>query len=157
MTIAPQENSQTLDLFKAGQLDGAWLPEPWASRLVVDAGAHVLLDEKDLWPDGDFVTTHLIVSTDYLSKYPGTVKKLLEAEYATSEWIAANPDEAKTLSNTVIEKLSGKPLSAEVLDRAWEQPADHARPDRVQPADVRRPRAWRRARPRRPTCTASTT
>lgn len=118
VTIAPQENSQTLDLFKAGQLDGAWLPEPWASRLV-DAGAHVLLDEKELWPDGDFVTTHLIVATDYLSEYPGTVKKLLEAEYATSEWIAANPDEAKTLSNTVIEKLSGKPLSAAVLDRAW--------------------------------------
>ena len=119
VTIAPQENSQTLDAFKAGQLDGAWLPEPWASRLVVDAGAHVLVDEKDLWPDGDFVTTHLIVATDYLSQYPGTVKKLLEAEYATSEWIAANPDEAKTLSNTVIEKLSGKPLSQDVLDRAW--------------------------------------
>ncbi|WP_315096718.1 ABC transporter substrate-binding protein [uncultured Cellulomonas sp.] len=119
VTIAPQENSQTLDLFKAGELDGAWLPEPWASRLVVDAGAHVLLDEKELWPDGDFVTTHLIVATEFLSEYPGTVKKLLEAGYTTSEWIAANPDEAKTLSNTVIEKLSGKPLSPEVLDRAW--------------------------------------
>jgi NitT/TauT family transport system substrate-binding protein len=119
VTIAPQENSQTLDAFKAGQLDGAWLPEPWASRLVVDAGAHVLVDEKDLWPDGDFVTTHLIVSTDYLSKYPGTVKKLIEAEYETSEWITANPDEAKTTANAAIEKLSGKPLSQAVLDRAW--------------------------------------
>ena len=120
VTIAPQENSQTLDLFKAGQLDGAWLPEPWASRLVVDAGAHVLLDEKELWPEGDFVTTHLVVATEYLSTYPGTVKKLLEAQYTASEWIAANPEEAKTLSNSVIEKLSGKPLSTEVLDRAWE-------------------------------------
>ncbi|MBO3085807.1 ABC transporter substrate-binding protein [Cellulomonas fengjieae] len=119
VTIAPQENSQTLDLLKAGELDGAWLPEPWASRLVVDAGAHVLLDEKELWPDGDFVTTHLIVSTEYLSTYPGTVKKLLEAQLATSEWIAANPDEAKTRSNAVIEELSGKPLSPQVLDRAW--------------------------------------
>ena len=119
VTIAPQENSQTLDAFKAGQLDGAWLPEPWASRLVVDAGAHVLVDEKDLWPDGDFVTTHLIVSTDFLSKYPGTVKKLIEAEYDTNEWIAANPEEAKTTANAAIEKLSGKPLSQDVLDRAW--------------------------------------
>ncbi|WP_456825842.1 ABC transporter substrate-binding protein [Cellulomonas sp. P5_E12] len=119
VTIAPQENSQTLDAFKAGTLDGAWLPEPWASRLVVDAGAHVLVDEKDLWPDGDFVTTHLIVTTDFLSKYPGTVKKLIEAEYETSQWIEANPEEAKTTANAAIEKLSGKPLSQEVLDRAW--------------------------------------
>jgi len=119
VTILPQENSQTLDTFKAGQVDGAWLPEPWASRLVVDAGAHVLVDEKDLWPDGDFVTTHLIVSTEFLDKYPGTVKKLIEAEYATSEWVAANPDDAKTTANAAIEKLSGKPLSGAVLDRAW--------------------------------------
>lgn len=118
VNIVPQENSQTLDAFKAGQVDGAWLPEPWASRLV-DAGAHVLVDEKDLWPDGDFVTTHLIVSTEYLDKYPGTVKKLIEAEYATNEWITANPDAAKTAANANIEKLTGKPLADGVLDRAW--------------------------------------
>jgi NitT/TauT family transport system substrate-binding protein len=119
VNVAPQENSQTLDLFKAGELDGAWLPEPWASRLVVDAGAHVLVDEKDLWPEGNFVTTHLIVSTEYLEKYPSTVKKLLEAEAATVDWIGANSDEAKTKANDVIQELSDKALSAEVLDRAW--------------------------------------
>jgi len=119
VNIAPQENSQTLDLFKAGKLDGAWLPEPWASRLVIDGGGHVLVDEKDLWPNGDFVTTHLIVSTDYLSKYPSTVKALLEAESATVDWIGANSDQAKTAANAALEKLSGKALSDEVLDRAW--------------------------------------
>ncbi|MDM7831046.1 ABC transporter substrate-binding protein [Cellulomonas edaphi] len=119
VNIAPQENSQTLDLFKAGEVDGAWLPEPWASRLVVDAGAHVLVDEKDLWPQGDFVTTHLIVSTDYLEKYPATVKHLLEAESQTVDWISQNSDAAKTKANEAIEKLSDKALSQDVLDRAW--------------------------------------
>ena len=119
VNIAPQENSQTLDLFKAGKLDGAWLPEPWASRLVVDAGAHVLVDEKDLWPNGDFVTTQLIVATKYLEKYPSTVKKLLEAESNTVDWIGTNSDEAKTKANAALEKLSGKKLSDDVLDRAW--------------------------------------
>ena len=77
VSIVPQENAQTLDQFKAGAIDGAWLPEPWASRLV-DAGAMVLVDEKDLWPDGEFVTTHLIVATQYLADHPQTVKALLE-------------------------------------------------------------------------------
>ena len=118
VTIVPQDNSQTLDTFKAGQVDGGWLPEPWSSRLV-DAGGHVLQDEKDLWPGGDFVTTHLIVSTDFLKKYPGTVKKLIEAEYATNVWVTANSDAAKTEANAAIEKLTTKPLSQAVLDRAW--------------------------------------
>ena len=39
------ENAQTLDAFKKGDVDAAWLPEPWSSRLVLDAGAKVLLDE----------------------------------------------------------------------------------------------------------------
>ena len=49
VTINPTENAQTLKLFQDGKLDGAWLPEPWASRLVLEAGAKVLVDEKDLW------------------------------------------------------------------------------------------------------------
>ena len=49
VAINPTENAQTLKLFQDGKLDGAWLPEPWASRLVLQAGAKVLVDEKDLW------------------------------------------------------------------------------------------------------------
>ena len=119
VTIAPQENPQTLELFKSGQLDGAWLPEPWASRLVLEGGGKVLVDEKDLWPGGKFVTTHLIVRTEFLDQYPGTVQKLLEAQVATNEWIAANGDEARTAANAAIEELTGKKLPDDVLERAW--------------------------------------
>ncbi|WP_066588906.1 ABC transporter substrate-binding protein [Cellulomonas timonensis] len=117
--IAPQENAQTLDLFKQGSLDGAWLPEPWASRLVVEGGAKVLLDEKDLWPDGDFVTTHLIVRTEFLEKYPETVAQLLEAHVSTGEWIAEHDQEAAQAANTAIEGLTSKKLGDDVLLRAW--------------------------------------
>ena len=64
-TIIAEENSQTLELFLAGSIDGAWRPEPWASRLVLEGGGKVLVDEKTLWPQGKFVTTHLIVRTAY--------------------------------------------------------------------------------------------
>ena len=60
VAINPTENAQTLKLFQDGKLDGAWLPEPWASRLVLQAGAKVLVDEKDLWEKGEFITTVLI-------------------------------------------------------------------------------------------------
>ena len=117
--ITPQENAQTLDLFKQGTLDGAWLPEPWASRLVLEGGAKVLLEESELWPEGDYVTTHLVVATEFLEQYPGTVKKLLEAQVTTNEWIEANPAEAATLANTAIGDLTGKKLGDDVLQRAW--------------------------------------
>ncbi|HEV2888760.1 MAG TPA: ABC transporter substrate-binding protein [Frankiaceae bacterium] len=117
--IAPQENAQTLELFKSGQIAGAWVPEPWASRLVLDGGGEVLLDEKSLWPDGTFVTTHLVVATKFLEDDPITVKRLLEAHVETTDWIVKNPAEAKTVVNAALERLTTKRLAPAVLDRAF--------------------------------------
>ncbi len=69
--VVNQDNSQTLNLFKSGQIDGAWLPEPWASRLVVEAGAKTLVDEKTLWPNQAFPTTILIVGQVVPGAAPG--------------------------------------------------------------------------------------
>jgi NitT/TauT family transport system substrate-binding protein len=119
VTIAPQENATSLDLFKKGEIAGAWLPEPWASRLVLDGGGQVLVDEATLWPRGTFVTTHLIVATPFLEDHPDVVRKLLEAHVETTDWIVKNPAEAKTVVNAALERLTTKKLAAAVLDRAF--------------------------------------
>ena len=72
-----QENADTLAAFQSGALDGAWVPEPWATRLVLEGGGNVLVDEADLWPNGEFVTTHLIVATEYLNDHPDVIKALI--------------------------------------------------------------------------------
>ncbi|KWX02140.1 Aliphatic sulfonates family ABC transporter [Carbonactinospora thermoautotrophica] len=117
--LANTQNAQTLQLFQAGRIDGGWLPEPWASRLVLEAGAKVLVDERTLWPQGRFVTTHLIVSTKFLTAHPETVAALLRGQVAANDWIAKHPAEAKAAVNAQLQKLAGKPLKPEVLDRAW--------------------------------------
>lgn len=120
VTIVPTKNSDTLQLLTSGKLDGAWVPEPWASRLVLEAGARVLVDERDLWPGGQFVTTHLIVRTDFLERHPQTVEALLRGHVEAVHWASQNSAEAKTVVNDGIEVLTGKPLRPDVLDRAWQ-------------------------------------
>jgi NitT/TauT family transport system substrate-binding protein len=120
VTISPTPNADTLQLFQAGEIDGAWLPEPWASRLVLEAGAEVFLDEVELWPDGRFVTTHLVVRTEFLEEYPGTVEALLRGHVEAVEWVGANPEEASTVVNDGIDALTGQPLGDDVLGRSWE-------------------------------------
>ena len=121
VTIAPTANSDVLNLFQTGDLDGAWVPEPYASRLVLEGGGHVLVNEKDLWPDGQFVTTHLIVRTEFLEKYPDSVAALLRGHVAAVELATDDADAAKTAVNAGLEAAGGKPLDAEVLDRAWSE------------------------------------
>lgn len=117
--LADTQNAQTLQLFQAGQIDGGWLPEPWPTRLIQEAGAKVLVDERTLWPSGRFVTTHLVVATEFLEDHPDTVKALLRGHVATNDWIAKNPAEAKAAVNRQIGALAGKPLKPAVLDQAW--------------------------------------
>ena len=120
-TIVAQENSQTLQLFKDGKIDGGWVPEPWASRLVLEGGGRVLVDEKTLWPEGRFVTTHLIVRTEYLNKYPGTVKALLKGEIAANKEIQADPAGAQAVVNAQLKALTGKALKPATIARAFSE------------------------------------
>ena len=117
---AGTDNSTTLQLFRDGRIDGAWLPEPWVTRLVQEAGAKVLVDERTLWPQGRFVTTQLIVATDFLVEHPQTVRALLEAHVDAIQWIGKHPDQAKADVNAQIGELTGVPLPTAVLDGAWQ-------------------------------------
>ena len=119
VSVVPEDNSQTLNAFKQGQIDGAWLPEPWASRLVVEAGAKVLVDERDLWPDGKFVTTNLVVSTQFLRDHPKRIKALLEGLVQATDFINSNPAEAQSLANAAVAEITGKKLADGVVSAAW--------------------------------------
>jgi sulfonate transport system substrate-binding protein len=119
VSIHPQDNAQTLDAFKANTVQGAWVPEPWATRLVVEGGGKVLVDEATLWPEGKFATTELIVSTKFLNDHPDAVKKLIEAQIATEQFISANPDESEKIANEQIEAITGKKLADGVLGPAF--------------------------------------
>lgn len=118
VAISPSENSDTLTLFKQGSIDGAWVPEPWASRLVLEAGGHVLVNEADLWSEGEFPTTLLVVSKSYFDQYGGTVAALVAANVSSIQWINDNPADAPTAINDVLMADTGKTLKPEVLDSA---------------------------------------
>jgi NitT/TauT family transport system substrate-binding protein len=118
VSVVRTDNKITPDAYKSGSIDGAWVPEPTASKLVAE-GAKVLLDEADLWPDKKFVITNIIVSQDFLKKHPDVVEAVLRGAVKSNEWINANPDEAKAAANDALERDSGKALPAEVIDPAW--------------------------------------
>lgn len=119
VSVTPQENAQTLESFQSGEIAGAWVPEPWATRLVIEGGGKVLIDERDLWPDGRYTTTVLLVRTGQLDARPDVYRALLRGHVAANRWIAEHPDEARAAVNDAIKKITGKALPAAVIARAW--------------------------------------
>ena len=120
VSIRPQSNADTLRAFQAGDIDGAWVPEPWATRLILEGGGVVLVDESELWPDGLYVTTHLIVRTEFLEQNPTLVRHLLEGYIEALRFVNENPEEAQAITNDGIEDITTARLADQTIAGAWE-------------------------------------
>jgi NitT/TauT family transport system substrate-binding protein len=119
VTVLPIANADILTVFLKKEIDGAWVPEPWATILVQDAGGKIFLDERSLWPDGKFNTGNIIVRTDYLENNPEIIKKLLEAHVDQTLWINNNTAEALKEFNSGLKEITGKEISENVLNKAY--------------------------------------
>ncbi len=117
--VVPLANPDQLTLFLKKELDAAWAPEPWATRLIREGNGRLFLDERDLWPQGQVVTAHLIVSTKFLREHPDLVKTWIQAHVELTDWINGHLPEAKKILNQQIQKETIKALSAGVLDEAF--------------------------------------
>ncbi|MGW5215192.1 aliphatic sulfonate ABC transporter substrate-binding protein [Streptomyces sp. NPDC004051] len=118
VTVVRSDNKVTPDAFAAGSVDGAWVPEPTASKLVAEGGK-VLLDEASLWPGEEFVITNIVVRQEFLEKHPKAVEAVLRASVETNRWINAHPEKARAAANEQLAADSGKGLPADVLEPAW--------------------------------------
>jgi NitT/TauT family transport system substrate-binding protein len=117
--IVPMANPDQLTLFLRKDLDAAWAPEPWATRLIHEGNGRLLVDERSLWPNCQFVIGLLVVNSQFLKGHPDLVKNWIRAEVDLTDWINAHPAEAKKLLNSQILRETGKALPAVVLDEAF--------------------------------------
>ena len=119
--LAPLSNPDQMTMFKKKQIDGAWTVEPWLSRLELEGAGRLFLDEKTLWPDGRYVTTHLVVNRRFLAEHQELCKKLLAAHVDVTQRINADKGAAAILLNEQLKKETGKALKAEVITRALDR------------------------------------
>jgi NitT/TauT family transport system substrate-binding protein len=117
--VTPIANPDILTLFARGDLAGAWVPEPWGARLVAEAGGRILVDERTLWPGGQFPTTVLVVSRKALEEKRPAVDALLKAHLELTRRWSADGAAFADAANAAYAKLAGKPLPPAVLKDAF--------------------------------------
>lgn len=121
VTVIPAENADILTLISKGDIDAALVPEPWGSRIVKQAGANVVLDNKDVWRDGNYATTVVIVRKKFLDENPGLVEKWLKAHMDVTELINKDKVGSQKIINDQLNKLTKKPLPEDVLKTSFDR------------------------------------
>ena len=133
--VTPLGNPDILSLMKRGDIEAAWVPEPWGARLLAEAGAHLLLDERDLWDGRRFPTTIVVASQRALSGRRAAVLGVLRAHLAlTARW-KEDPAGFARAANAAFGKLTGHPLPDPVLQDAFSRLEPTSDPLRAQLAE----------------------
>jgi NitT/TauT family transport system substrate-binding protein len=93
-----------------GQVDAAWVPEPWGALLMRSAGAELVGQEKDLWPGKTFALTVVVTTPEFLAAHADVVAKLLAVNHDWTAKLAANPGAYAGQLDDALASLTGKRL-----------------------------------------------
>ena len=112
-------NPDIYTLFAKGDIDGAWVPEPWATMLVQDLDGIRIFNESQFWPDKQFSSVLLIGRTDYVENNPKVIQDWIESNEKTVQWINNNPEQTKKVYSEFLTDYMGKTLPDEIIDESF--------------------------------------
>lgn len=116
--VTPIDNAQQSQMLSRGDVDAAWVPEPWGQRLIAETGARIVAEEKELWPTKDFSLTLIVTTPEFLAKRPDAVAKVLAVSRAWTEKLTREPEAQVAPLVDALAKLTGKRLSPQILGPA---------------------------------------
>src|SRR5579871_5394763 len=116
--VIPITNAEQVGMMTRGQIDAAWAPEPWGTLLVSQAKAHIVAEEKDLWPEKEFVLTVVVTTPEFLSAHSDVVEKLLEVHRSWTQRLAANPAQYESQLDDALFALTNKRFPNHILPEA---------------------------------------
>jgi NitT/TauT family transport system substrate-binding protein len=111
-------NPDIYTLFVKGDIDGAWVAEPWATILETELGGKRLFHEEEFWPNKEFASVLLIGNVDYVEKHPQVISNFLMSHHETAIWINQNPVDTRIVFNDFLKSYLGKSISDDVVDAA---------------------------------------
>jgi NitT/TauT family transport system substrate-binding protein len=111
--VLPTPNPDQLSLFQRNEIDAVWTVEPWISRLELEAGGKLFLEQKDE------VITVLASSVKALQEKAELVKKFVAAHVELTEWLGQHGDEAKAAIKKGVAALTHTELPPGIVDHAW--------------------------------------
>lgn len=120
VTVHSLASADILVQMRRGALAGAWLPEPWATRLVVELGAERWVDERDPSRGSSVPTALLVVRSTFLGARRADVVALRSALAAEIARALAAPDEVREAAYREIQRLVRNAGARAVFAQAWE-------------------------------------
>ncbi len=110
--VVPTANADQLQLFQTRNVDAVWTVEPWVSRLELEAGGRIFLEEPEA------ITTVLVARHAILGERADLVKRFIAAHAGLTSWIGAHAEEARAMMAAELKEETLRAVAPELLERA---------------------------------------
>lgn len=121
VTVSASSNADIVNLMDNGTVDAALVPEPWGTTILNNGNAEILLDYDEVFENGNYPTAVVVVNKEFQDKYPELVEEFLEAHDEATVYINKNKEEAMDIVNDEIKNATGKAITSEVIQSAFER------------------------------------
>ena len=111
--VIPTANPDQLSLFASRQIDAVWTVEPWVSRLEMEAGGKILVEEKGS------VTTVLVSGRKFLDARRDLVRRFVAAHAELTAWLQAHPQEAQAMVRDELAAETRTQVGPDLIAHAW--------------------------------------
>jgi NitT/TauT family transport system substrate-binding protein len=113
--------AQYKGMFESGKVQIAAVPEPWASQLVKEAGAKIIVDSSEISFGETLPNTILVTNSKFINEEKDVIQKIVDAHVEAVDFINENPDESKQIMMDSIKEITKQELDADVVDMAWDK------------------------------------
>lgn len=118
VTVSAVANADVANMMERGDIDAAFVPEPWGATLL-EQGAEMVLDYDEVFYEGNYDVAVVVVRKEFMEEYPEYVEAFLEQHEAAT--LAINDDKADAIQiiNAELNAATGKALSQSVIEEAF--------------------------------------
>lgn len=120
VTISAVANADVANMMERGDIDAAFVPEPWGATLL-EQGAKLLLDYDKIYMEGTYDVALVVVRKEFMEANPDLVNKFLEAHEAATKKITENHENSLKIINTELKNSTGKSLNDTIITEAFKR------------------------------------
>lgn len=118
VTISAVANADVANTMERGDVDAAFVPEPWGATLL-EQGAQLLLDYDEIYLDGQYDVAVVVVRREFREEHPELVEKFLEAHKKATQTINEDRENSLKKINEELDSATGKSLSDSIMKEAF--------------------------------------
>lgn len=119
VTIIAVANSDMETMMLAGEIDAAFLAEPWGARMEDSKVAKLALDYHEVWKEGDYPVALLVGRIGFVKQQKKAVNVFLSVHQEITECLQKEQKKYYKQINQEMAKVSGSLLDMDVMAKAF--------------------------------------